>query len=80
MPTILSPKKLINDETSVTISSYYKLTHITTQGRKKTGSIAPKASKFCSWTSEYRISVDQWASDISPSNLVSMNVNVSLIS
>jgi len=37
------------------------------------------ASKFCSWASENRSSVGQWASEISLSSPVSLNENVSLI-
>jgi len=41
--------------------------------------IWPGASKFCSWASENRSSVAQWASESSLSSLVSLNENVSLI-
>ena len=39
----------------------------------------PGKSKFCSWASENRTSVARWAIEISLSNLVSLNENVSLI-
>ena len=42
------------------------------EGRKIPGLIAG-ASKFCSWASENRCSLAQWASEISLSDLVSLN-------